>query len=107
MIRRMFFHDVSLEEPISPGARKMTTVYHPNMRGLVAAGDQSRMIVFRRELPRSKNVRDGLSIAQDPLEGSPYRSLTPGVKTLQGPSPALSRCGNGREAPADRPDKPG
>ena len=73
------FHELS-KAPLSPGARKMSTVYHPNMRGLFK--EQSRMIVFRRELSRSKSVRDGRAVAQEPIEDSPYRILSPGIKTL-------------------------
>src|ERR1700739_3571707 len=98
------FHVVLLERPIPPGARIMSTVYHSNMRGLVE--DQSRMIVFRREQPRTKSVRDGASsIAQDVHEGSPHRSCRLlRIPTFQAPT-SLGRLGL-REMPADGPDKP-
>ncbi len=84
----------------------MTTVYQTNIRGLALMEDQSRMIVLRRELPRSNNVRYGLaSIAQEPLEGSPYRDLfLLGIKTFQDLVP-LNRQGTLREMTADGPDK--
>src|ERR1700681_4417051 len=82
----------------------MSTVNHTNMRGLIPS-DQSRMIVFRRELTRSKMDVHRVALAQDASENPPTGRRTPGKTIVQNPPHTLDV--SFREQLANRPDEPG
>jgi hypothetical protein len=60
----------------------MSTVNHTNMRGLSLA-EQSRMIVFRRELTHSKSFVRRVTPAQEGIENPPTGRRTPGKTIVQ------------------------